>query len=65
MSLVPPIGCLAVSYTHHCPIVGSPEGTKVGQKTQYAVLQSRPSKDGFARLDGHFGKIARQTPLIL
>ena len=29
------------------------------------VFPSRPSKDGFARLDGHFGKIARLTPVFL
>ena len=29
------------------------------------VLLSRPSKDGFARLDGHLGKIARLTPVFL
>ena len=29
------------------------------------VLLSRPSKDGFARLDGRFGKIARLTPVFL
>jgi len=34
-------------------------------KERLAVLQSRPSKDGFARLDGHFGKIARLTPVFL
>ena len=37
---------------------GSPESAN-------AVLLSRPSKDGFARLDGHFGKIARLTPVFL
>ena len=30
-----------------------------------AVLLSRPSKDGFARLDGRLGKIARLTPVFL
>ena len=30
-----------------------------------SVLLSRPSKDGFARLDGHLGKIARLTPVFL
>ena len=30
-----------------------------------AVCQSRPSIDGFARLDGHLGKIARLTPVFL
>ena len=29
------------------------------------VLLSRPSKDGFARLDGRLGKIARLTPVFL
>ena len=29
------------------------------------VCQSRPSIDGFARLDGHLGKIARLTPVFL
>ena len=29
-----------------------------------AVCQSRPSMDGFARLDGHLGKIARLTPVF-
>ena len=32
---------------------------------RYAVLLSRPSKDGFARLDGRLGKIARLTPVFL
>ena len=32
---------------------------------RYAVLLSRPSKDGFARLDGRLGKIARLTPVVL
>ena len=31
----------------------------------YAVLLSRPSKDGFARLDGHLWKNARLTPVFL
>ena len=30
-----------------------------------SVLLSRPSKDGFARLDGRLGKIARLTPVFL
>ena len=30
-----------------------------------AVLLQRPSKDGFARLDGRLGKIARLTPVFL
>ena len=29
------------------------------------VCQSRPSIDGFARLNGHLGKIARLTPVFL
>ena len=29
------------------------------------MLLSRPSKDGFARLDGRLGKIARLTPVFL
>ena len=37
---------------------------EVGEKDR-PVLLSRPSKDGFARLDGHFGKIARLTPVFL
>ena len=32
---------------------------------RFPVLLSRPSKDGFARLDGHLGKIARLTPVFL
>ena len=32
---------------------------------QTAVLLSRPSKDWFACLDGHLGKIARLTPVFL
>ena len=31
----------------------------------FPVLPSRPSKDGFARLDGRLGKIARLTPVFL
>ena len=31
----------------------------------FAVLLSRLSKDGFARLDGRLGKIARLTPVFL
>ena len=30
-----------------------------------SVLLSCPSKDGFARLDGRLGKIARLTPVFL
>ena len=33
--------------------------------TAVTVLLSRPSKDGFARLDGRLGIIARVTPVFL
>ena len=36
-----------------------------GEYGELAVLLSRPSKDGFARLDGRLGKIARLTPVFL
>ena len=38
-----------------------PEAVSVTQP----VLLSRPSKDGFARLDGHLWKNARLTPVFL
>ena len=38
---------------------------EVRREETTAVLLSRPSKDGFARLDGHLSKIARLRPIFL
>ena len=53
-----------MSIRKHCKPVGANKDPK-SKKFPVSVCQSRPSIDGFARLDGHLGKIARLTPVFL